>query len=323
MFEQYHSLVKKTIEEGVLKPNRTGTDTLCLPSQSITYDLGQGFPAITTKKLAFQGAVGELLAFFRGCRSAKEFEELGCKFWTANANETESWLKSFYRAGENDLGRIYGGIWTDWRDTRTVKSDEEAQYLLEKGFELVADDPVRKVRVFEKSINQLESCLHSLMTNPDDRRILFSGWDVGKFDKGALPPCHVLYQFISLPNPNSDKRDLHLSMYMRSNDLGLGHPMNAAFCGLLVELFARLTNHTAKSVTIATGDSHVYVNHIEGLTEQLKRSHFAPPRLVISDDIKPLANASEIPGVLARIEPQHFALEGYVSHPAIKMPMAA
>lgn len=323
MFEQYHDLVKQTIATGILKPNRTGTDTLCLPSKAITYELAKGFPAITTKKLAFQGAVGELLAFFRGCTSAKDFEELGCKFWTANANETESWLKSFYRKGENDLGRIYGGIWTDWRDTRVVKTEAEAQYLLSKGFELIADDQGRGVKVFEKSINQLEACLHALLTNPDDRRIMFSGWDVGKFDKGALPPCHVLYQFVSLPNPSSQKRDLHLSMYMRSNDLGLGHPMNAAFCGLLVELFARLTNHNPATVTITAGDSHVYVNHIEGLTEQLTRSHFEPPKLVISHDIKPLKDVSEIPGVLAKLEPQHFKLEGYVCHPAIKMPMAA
>lgn len=319
--KNYHQLIERILTEGILKSNRTGIDTLMVPSAELKFDLAEGFPAITTKKLAFQSMKGELLGFFRGFNSAAQFRELQCKIWDANANETQSWLDNPNRKqhGQNYLGDIYGRQWTGWRDTRFAYGELNAQALLEKGYEQIAFDPVKNLYVMERRINQVEEVLKKLLTNPSDRRMIVSGWRPDEFDNMALPPCHVLYNFMAI----EATKELHVAMYQRSADVGLGVPFNVASTSLFLALMARLSGYTARTVTVYMADAHIYVNHIEALKQQITRESFAAPRLVLADSIEPVRSVQEVAGVFARIEPKDIWLEGYQHHPTIAMDMAA
>lgn len=315
--EQFHQLIHRIITEGVRRPNRTGTDTLYIPGATLAYDLqADGFPAITTKKLAFKSAVGELLGFFRGYDSAAQFRDIGCKVWDQNANETQAWLDSFYRKGVDDIGRAYGKQWTDWKDTRVEPEARARQMIAEKGythlgFALSGD------WIIQRGINQLEECLHQLITAPTSRRIMLTGWRPDEFDQMALPPCHCDYVLMADP----ETRTLDLAVFQRSFDMGLA--FNTAINALYLSVFARLAGYNARRVNHFICDAHVYVNHVEGMNLMLSREHYPQPQLVISPEVKPITSVDEIPGVFTRIEPHHFHLEGYQHHPAIPLPMAA
>lgn len=315
--QNYHDLMRETLLHGVDQKNqRTGETCRTLVGVQLAFDMRDGFPAITTKKLAFKACRGELLGFFRGYTSAAQFRALGCKVWDANANKTPAWLANPNRKGEDDLGRIYGAQWADWRSYREVPSgDAEAcDRLFEAGFGLVCDDG--QTAVFRKSINQLEDALRMLLTNPSDRRIIVSGWNIAEFDLMALPPCHVDYRFVAFENP----KVLHVVVTMRSWDefLGFNIPMSALF----LEIMARLAGFTAGTVTLQVANAHLYSGHFDAVREQLKREHYPAPRLILSDRIK-VVSLEEVPGAFARIEPEDIWLEGYRSHDAIKAEMAA
>lgn len=317
--QNYHDLIQRVLDHGVLKSNRTGIDTLMVPAGMLQYDLTQGFPAITTKKLAFNAMKGELLGFFNGFQNAAQFRELNCKIWDANANETSSWVNSPYRKGTDDLGRIYGAQWTDWKDWETATTILEYDALLKEGYSLVAHDKEKNIWVMQKSINQVEGVLNTLLTNPTDRRMIVSGWRPDEFKKMALPPCHVLYNFLA----NPDTQELHLVMYQRSADVGLGVPFNIASSALFLELMARLSGFTAKTLTLYFADVHVYVNHVEPLKQQLLREHYPSPKLVISSNVRKVTDVREVKGAFTKISPQDISLEGYQCHPTIPMDMAA
>ncbi len=315
----YHDLMAQTLRDGTRQANRTGIDAISIPGAMMRFDLRDGFPAITTKKLAFRSLVGELLGFWRGYQNAAQFREIGCNFWTANANETSSWLSNPNRKGEDDLGRIYGAQWTDWRDWREVHTDHEFQEHVKRGYSLIASDINRGVRVMRRGMNQFEIALSDLITNPTSRRIIINGWRPDEADQFSIPTCHMSYQFIA----NVENNELHLCMYQRSCDEFLGVAMNIAESALILEVMAKLSGFKAATFTHFLADAHIYVNHIDQVNEQLTRSHFPSPKLRLSDSIRKIESLDGVRGVFERIEPSDIALEGYQSHAAIKAAMAA
>jgi thymidylate synthase len=322
----YLDLVRDIFEHGSWQQNRTGTRTLSLPGAALRFDLAQGFPAVTTKKLAFKSAIGELVGFLRGHRSAAQFRALGCKVWDQNANENERWLANPYRTGDDDLGPVYGVQWRQWPAYKLLDRDAKAQVddALARGFMRVADvegvegNKRPKVLLY-KAVDQLRQCLDTIESDPSDRRILFHGWNWAQLDEMALPPCHLLYQF--LPNPS--RREISLCLYIRSNDVGLGTPFNLAEGAALLHLVGRLTGYAPRWFSYFIGDAHIYENHVGMLQEQLRRAPHPAPRLILSDRIPDRALTGRYePEWLERVEPTDFSLEGYVHHPPLTAPMA-
>ncbi|HJU23472.1 MAG TPA: thymidylate synthase [Casimicrobiaceae bacterium] len=321
--EAYLSLVRSILEGGTWQENRTGVRSISIPGAAMRFDLAKGFPAITTRRLAFKSAVGELIGFLRGARSAADFRALGCKVWDQNANENAAWLANPYRLGEDWLGEIYGYQWRAWPAYKLLDADRSAQIddALSRGYRLVAQvrDDGRDKLLLHKAIDQIRHCLDTIMTNPSDRRILFHAWNVAELDQMALPPCHLLYQLL----PNRAKRELSLCLYVRSNDVGLGTPFNICEGSVLLSLIARLTGYAPRWFSYFIGDAHIYENHIEMLREQLQRDPYPLPRLVISPRIPAYAETGRYaPEWLERAEPSDFTLEDYRHHPTLSAPMA-
>ncbi|GGY02981.1 thymidylate synthase [Paludibacterium paludis] len=323
--KQYLDLVRMVMEQGSWQSNRTGVRTLSMPGAMLRFDLlNDGFPAVTTRKLAFKSAIGEMVGFLRGCRSAAGFRELGCKVWDQNANENVQWLANPYRLGEDDLGSVYGVQWRAWpayklvpaADSRIIEDAQQRGYA--RVGELTNESGVRCVLLY-KAVDQLRQCLDTIIENPTDRRILFHGWNHAQLDEMALPPCHLLYQFL----PNVEKREISLCLYLRSNDLGLGTGFNLTEGAALLTLVGRLTGYTPRWFTYFIADAHIYENHLPMLEEQLKREPFPAPRLVLSDRIPDYAKTGRYePEWLEKVEPSDFTLEGYRHHPPLTAPMA-
>ena len=321
--KQYLDLVRDVIENGTLQGNRTGIRTISLPGAMLRFDLQKGFPAITTRKLAFKSAIGEMVGFLRGVRNAGQFRELGCKVWDQNANENAQWLANPFRQGHDDLGEIYGVQWRQWPGYKRIPlSNRAAIEMAEKaGFRQIAQDEEDGVAfvILYKAIDQVRQCLDTIANDPGSRRILFHGWNCAQLDEMALPPCHLLYQF----HPNVTTRELSLTLYIRSNDLGLGTPFNLTEGAALLALFGRLTGYTPRWFTYFIGDAHVYENHLDMLNEQLKREPLEAPKLVISDRVPAFAETGKYePQWLEQIEPSDFWLEGYEHHAPMTAPMA-
>lgn len=314
--QNHHDLLQYLLDHGQYKPNRTGVGTYASVGHTLKFDLREGFPAVTTKKLAFKSMVGELLGFFRGYDNAAQFRELGCRIWDQNANETPAWLKNPNRKGTDDLGRIYGVQWTRWRDTRTARGESQARELRSKGYVELAHDRDRGVWVFEREINQLEEALRTLIKDPFNRRIVVSGWRPDEADQQALMPCHVAYAFVAMPDGT-----LHSTLWQRSYDTFLA--FNIPTLALFTHIMARLSGLQAATATMFITDAHVYENHVEQVREQLSRSHYPAPRLALSESIRKVEAEADIAGAFERIQPEDIWLENYVSHPAIKAPMAA
>ncbi|MEX8517800.1 MAG: thymidylate synthase [Leptothrix sp. (in: b-proteobacteria)] len=319
----YLDLVRSVLDQGSWQDNRTGVRTISLPGMAMRFDLQQGFPAVTTKKLAFKTAIGELVGFLRGSRNAAEFRALGCKVWDQNANENAAWLANPYRLGEDDLGPVYGVQWRAWPAYKLLAAGNTAQieHALAQGWQVIAplDDHGEAKVLLYKAVDQLRRCLDTIISNPADRRIIFHGWNWAQLDEMALPPCHLLYQFL----PNVAKREISLALYIRSNDLGLGTPFNLTEGAALLHLVGRLTGFTPRWFSYFIGDAHIYENHLPMLQEQLQREPFAPPQLQLSDRIPAYAETGRYePEWLERVEPGDFSLGGYQHHAPLTAPMA-
>lgn len=286
--KNYLSLLQDVLDNGTRQANRTGIDAISLPGAMLKFDLAEGFPAVTTKQLAFKAVAGELVGFLRGYDNAADFRSLGCRIWDQNANENAAWLANPHRRGADDLGRIYGVQWRKWRGSDGIEVD------------------------------QVMNALRTIHERPTDRRIIINAWRPDEFSQMALPPCHVLYQFLV----NVERRELSLCMYQRSCDLFLGVPFNAASASLLLSIFSRLTGYTPRHFTHFLADAHIYVNHIDQVREQLSRTPSAPPTLAISDRIPVYDGTNFDPTWIDRIEPSDFSLVNYHPHAAIKAPMA-
>jgi thymidylate synthase len=321
--KQYKELIGTVLEQGSWQDNRTGIRTLSVPGAMMRFDLKDGFPAVTTKKLAFKSVVGELCAFLRASSSAADFRALGCKVWDQNANENAQWLANPHRTGLDDLGPVYGVQWRQWPGYKVLDATAAAQIAdaQRNGFRQVAplvEDGVQKVLMY-KAIDQLRECLDTIVNNPSSRRILFHGWNPAVLDQVALPACHLLYQFI----PNATTRELSLCLYVRSNDIGLGTPFNIAEGAALLHLVARLTGYQPRWFSYFIGDAHIYENHMEMVREQMKREPLPLPQLHINSRVPAFAETGKYePEWLEKIEPSDFTLEGYRHHAPLTAPMA-
>ncbi|AVR96753.1 thymidylate synthase [Pseudoduganella armeniaca] len=321
--QQYQQLIETVLAEGSWQDNRTGIRTLSVPGAMMRFDLAKGFPAVTTKKLAFKSVVGELCAFLRASRSAADFRALGCKVWDQNANENRQWLDNPFRAGTDDLGPVYGVQWREWPAYKVLDAGATAQIDAARanGFSIVAplhEDGVERVLLY-KAVDQLRECLDTIVNNPGSRRILFHGWNPAVLDEVALPACHLLYQFL----PNATTKEISLCLYVRSNDIGLGTPFNIAEAAALLALVGRLTGYTPRWFSYFVGDAHIYENHLDMVREQLTREPCPLPRLVIAERVPAFAETGRYePEWLEKIEPSDFSLEGYQHHPPLTAPMA-
>jgi thymidylate synthase len=321
--EPFLSLVRSILDTGTWQDNRTGIRSISIPGAMLRFDLAQGFPAITTRRLPFKSAVGELIGFLRASRSAAEFRALGCKVWDQNANENAAWLANPYRLGTDSLGEIYGYQWRAWPAYKLIDPADTAQIddALARGYRLlgsVEEEGGTRV-VLYKAVDQLRQCLDTIIANPTDRRILFHAWNCAELDQMALPPCHLLYQFL----PNAISRELSLCVYVRSNDVGLGAPFNLCEAAVLLSLVARLTGYAPRWLSYFIGDAHIYENQLDMLQEQLRRTPYALPRLRISERVPAFAQTGLYePEWLERVEPADFSLENYRHHPPLTAPMA-
>ena len=326
----YLNLVEEILANGTWQNNRTGIRTLSLPGAMLKFDLQQGFPAVTTKKLAFKSAIGELVGFLRAYRSAADFRALGCKVWDQNANDNAQWLANPYRLQTDDLGPVYGVQWRQWPaykliDLDAAHSQAQIDDALARGYRQIGvlddggkNNNTRQV-VLYKAIDQLRQCLDSIVNDPGNRRILFHGWNWAQLDEMALPPCHLLYQFLV----DATRREISLCLYIRSNDVGLGTPFNLTEGAALLHLLGRLSGNTPRWFTYFIGDAHIYENHLDMLRQQLKREPYAAPRLHLSERIPDYAQTGRYePEWLEKIEPSDFTLEGYQHHAPLTAPMA-
>lgn len=274
--KQYHDLLVDILENGENKSDRTGIGTLSVFGRQIRFDLRNGFPAITTKKLAWKACVGELLWFIEGSGDERRLAEItyGSRsgpdtIWTPNA-QAPYWKNKAQYSG--DLGKVYGVQWRKWRADKlvypetVVGTDHYTSYYI---------GPVET-----KIIDQLKNLIHGIKTDPYGRRHILNAWNVGDLDEMALPPCHVMSQFNVSTNG-----ELSCHMYQRSQDVFLGAPFNYASYGLLTHMIAQVCGLKVKELIISTGDTHIYNNHIDQVREQLSRDPYPDPTLELNPDI--------------------------------------
>ncbi len=278
----YLDLVKNVLENGVRKENRTGTDTLSSFAESYKVDLDNGFPLLTTKKVFFRSVILELLWYLRGEDHIRWLrDENDCHIWDAWADE------------DGHVGPIYPVLWRRFpylenRNGRTHSSNGTDEEQVWK----------------KKEFDQVQRAIDMLKTNPNSRRIVVSAWHPGLLQEMALPPCHVMYIF----NVAGGKLNCHLTQ--RSGDIALGIPFNLACYSALTMAIARETGFAPGTFAHTIVDAHIYVNHIDGLKEQLKREPKKLPRLKIQE--KPLD----------QLEFNDFELLDYNPHPSIKFEVA-
>ena len=290
----YLDLLQDILDNGEIKDDRTGVGTLSVFARQLRFDLRKGFPAVTTKKLAWKAVVGELLWFIEGSSSERRLAEIThgdrngtVTIWTPNALSPYWKPKAQF---DGDLGRVYGVQWRHWRSVKVVHHPEMAT-----SFNVTNE------------VDQLAKLIEGLKQDPNGRRHILSAWNVSELDQMALPPCHVMSQFYVNKN-----KELSCHMYQRSVDVFLGLPFNIASYALLTHLLAHHCNLKVGELVISTGDTHIYKDHIEQVKEQLTRKPYPLPTLML--------NASKTNLFEMTMEDIH--LENYQSDGPIKAPMA-
>ena len=258
--KQYLELLDRILTEGIKKEDRTGTGTVSIFGNQMRFNLEEGFPLLTTKKLHLKSIIYELLWFLRGDTNIKYLKEHGVSIWDEWADEN------------GDLGPVYGHQWRSWPD--------------ENG----------------GTIDQIKYVVNQIRNNPNSRRMIVSAWNVAEVERMALPPCHTMFQFY-VANGR-----LSLQLYQRSADTFLGVPFNIASYALLLQMMAQVTGLKAGDFIHTTGDTHLYLNHIEQAKLQLTRTPRPLPRMVINPDVKDIFD----------FKFEDFQLEGYDPWPHIK-----
>ena len=294
---QYHDLLKRILEEGTDKGDRTGTGTRSVFGHQMRFDLSEGFPLLTTKKVFLKGVIHELLWFLNGDTNIRYLVNNGVHIWDNDAYRyytelcdiglhtpltRESFLSVVgepspidgYRYG--DLNHVYGYQWRSW-----PKPEDD-------------------------SIDQIEQLVRTIKENPNSRRMIVSAWNVAEVDSMALPPCHVLFQFYVANGK------LSCQLYQRSADTFLGVPFNIASYALLTMMLAQVCGLQAGEFIHTLGDAHLYLNHFEQAREQLSRTPRPLPRMVLNPEVKSIFD----------FRYEDFTLEDYDPYPAIKAPMS-
>ena len=258
--KQYLDLLDRILTEGVKKEDRTGTGTISVFGNQMRFNLEDGFPLLTTKKLHLKSIIYELLWFLRGDTNIKYLKDHGVSIWDEWADEN------------GELGPVYGHQWRSWPD--------------ENG----------------GTIDQIQNVVNQIKNNPDSRRMIVSAWNVAEVERMALPPCHTMFQFY-VANGR-----LSMQLYQRSADTFLGVPFNIASYALLLQMMAQVTGLEAGDFIHTTGDTHLYLNHLEQAKLQLTRSPRPLPRMIINPDVKDIFD----------FKYEDFQLEGYDPWPHIK-----
>lgn len=238
--KQYLDLLNRIMTEGIKKTDRTGTGTLSVFGHQMRFNLEDGFPLLTTKKLHLKSIIYELLWFLKGDTNVRYLQEHGVRIWNEWADEN------------GDLGPVYGHQWRSWPD-------------YDGG-----------------TIDQIGNVIDLIKHHPDSRRMIVSAWNPAEVDSMALPPCHCLFQFYV-----ADGR-LSLQLYQRSADTFLGVPFNIASYALLLMMMAQVTGLKAGDFIHTTGDTHLYLNHLEQARLQLTRTPRQLPRMILNKNVKNL-----------------------------------
>lgn len=258
--KQYLELLNRILTEGVVKGDRTGTGTMSVFGNQMRFNLEDGFPLLTTKKLHFKSIIHELLWFLKGDTNVRYLQENGVRIWNEWADEN------------GELGPVYGHQWRSWPDYHGG------------------------------TIDQISNVVEQLLHNPDSRRMIVSAWNVAEVDSMALPPCHTMFQFY-VANGR-----LSLQLYQRSADTFLGVPFNIASYALLLQMMAQVTGYMAGDFIHTTGDTHLYLNHLDQARLQLTREPRQLPVMKINPDVKSIFD----------FKYEDFELEGYDPWPHIK-----
>ena len=258
--KQYLALLDRILTEGVTKGDRTGTGTMSIFGNQMRFNLADGFPLLTTKKLHLKSIIYELLWFLKGDTNVHWLQEHGVRIWNEWADEN------------GELGPVYGHQWRSWPD-------------YDGG-----------------TIDQIRYVLDQIANNPDSRRMIVSAWNVAEVNKMALPPCHTMFQFYV-----ADGR-LSLQLYQRSADTFLGVPFNIASYALLCMMMAQVTGLKPGTFVHTTGDTHLYLNHLDQARLQLTREPRQLPVMKLNPDVKSLFD----------FQYEDFQLEGYDPWPHIK-----
>ncbi|XP_065188331.1 thymidylate synthase-like [Sycon ciliatum] len=282
---QYLDLIETIIGTGNAKGDRTGTGTRSLFGAQMRFNLRDGqFPLLTTKRVFWRGVVEELLWFVRGCTNAKVLSDKNVHIWDANGSRSFLDKLGHTEREEGDLGPVYG---FQWRHFGAEYKDMHTDYT-------------------GQGVDQLAQVIHTIKTNPNDRRIIMSAWNPADLGKMALPPCHLMCQFYVANG------ELSCQMYQRSADMGLGIPFNIASYSLLTCMIAEVCDLKPGDFIHTLGDAHVYSNHIQPLQEQLKREPREFPTMKIKRKVTDIED----------FKLEDFELDGYKPHPKIAMEMA-
>lgn len=258
--KQYLNLLDRILTEGVTKTDRTGTGTKSVFGNQMRFNMADGFPLLTTKKLHLKSIIHELLWFLAGDTNVKYLQENGVRIWNEWADEN------------GELGPVYGHQWRSWPDYKGG------------------------------TIDQIANVVDLIKNHPDSRRMVVSAWNPAEIDEMALPPCHCLFQFYVADGK------LSLQLYQRSADTFLGVPFNIASYALLLQMMAQVTGLQPGEFIHTTGDTHLYLDHLEQAKLQLTREPRPLPRMIINPDVKSIFD----------FKYEDFTLEGYDPHPHIK-----
>lgn len=258
--KQYLDLLKRIKEEGVTKGDRTGTGTMSVFGHQMRFNLAEGFPLLTTKKLHLKSIIHELLWFLKGDTNVRYLQENGVRIWNEWADEN------------GELGPVYGHQWRSWSDNKGG------------------------------TIDQIANVIEQIKNNPDSRRLIVTAWNPADVEHMALPPCHCFFQFYVAEGK------LSLQLYQRSADTFLGVPFNIASYALLLMMVAQVTNLQLGDFVYTTGDTHLYLNHLEQADLQLTRTPRALPKMRLNPDVKSIFN----------FKYEDFTLEDYNPYDHIK-----
>ena len=280
--KQYHDLLRSILENGSKHQDRTGVGTISHFGYQTRFNLREGFPIVTTKKVPFRWVAEELFWFLSGDTDEKNLRTRGVDIWAEWADDTHT--QRFGREA-GDLGPVYGYLWRSFG----------GHYPTRDG------------------VDQIANLIHQIQVNPDSRRLIVTGWDPRQADNVDLPPCHTLFHF-----KVENRKILHCQLYQRSADAFLGVPFNISSYALLTHLVAHVTELEVGDFVYTLGDYHIYLNHLDQVNELLTREPLPLPVLHIND---PEAKLKGLDGLLS-VTYDNLNLAGYKSHGKIAAPVA-